>query len=154
VSELTLPPGGEWPHQSAGWAIIQISSGNGFWLQPNLNRELETGTVMALSPHAQGNLRSSQANGLTLHFFHVYPERLIGVMTLSEQRFFEAASSRENCSVKILPPLSPVVPMMKGLCASTNRDGAAIRLQLLQIFVEVFGDELERETHRPPAGCD
>lgn len=154
VRELTLPPGGEWSPRLAGWAIVRISAGSGYWLQPGSNRDLENETVFALSPHVQGSIRASQLSGLSLHFFRVYPERLIGLMTLSEQQFFETAALREDCPLKILPPSSTAASRMKELCAGNGKGGAAVRLRLLQIFVEVFGDELEREVPKPLATSD
>lgn len=145
LREVTVPPGGEWSPRLPAWGIIQISSGIGYWLHPKLNRDLETGTVLAHAPNVQGSIRASQLGGLSLHSFLVYPERLVGLMTLSEQRFFEAAAFKEGILPQFLPPSSPVASKMKELCAARNGSGAAIRLQLLQLFFEVFGNELEQE---------
>jgi len=154
LTELTLPPGAEWSPRSAGWAVIQIGSGGGFWLQPKENRELETGTVLAVSPQTQGSIRASQIGSLSLQFFHVCPERLTGVLTLNEQRFFETASTREDYPVRILAATSPATALMAGVCGRKNQIGAPARLQLLQIFVELFGAELERGGFEPLPAAD
>ena len=154
VSELTLPPGGEWSPRQPGWVIIQIASGNGYWLHPQSNRDLEAGTVLALGLNLQGSIRASQVRGVSLRHFVVYPERLIGLMTLKEQRFLESAAFREELSIQILPPSSATASRMKELCGGTGARGAAFRLQLLQLFIGIFGHELEQEVRKPEAISD
>ena len=82
------------------------------------------------------------------------PERLTGLITLSEQRFVQAAASNEKFSLRILPPHSPVAMNMKGQCANRTGSGCLFRLQLLQLFIEVFGNELKQEVSRPEANSD
>jgi len=154
LSELTLPPGAEWAPRLTGWAVIHISSAGGFWLHPKLNRELEPGTLLAVSPQSLGSIRASQIGVLSLQFFHVCPERLTGIMTLNEQRFFETASTREESPMRILAPNSATTTLMAGVCARRDQGGTSVRLQLLQIFVELFGDELERGGGDTPPPID
>src|SRR5262245_14782 len=154
LSELVLPPGQEWSPQFAGWITIQISSGNGYWLRQGANRELETGTVLVLAPQSQGQIRASQVNGLSLHFFQVYPRRLVELMTLDEQRVFDPISPRQEPLIKIVAPPNSIVERMKEACASSSRKGVATRLQLLQIFFEVFADKLKAEGHKPQPASD
>jgi len=75
VREVSLPPGGEWTPRSSGWSLVQIGSGNGYWLHRQLNHELEAGTVLLLSTRVPGSIRASQLGGLSLYSFNVQPER-------------------------------------------------------------------------------
>jgi AraC-like DNA-binding protein len=154
VRELTLLPGGEWTPQMPGWTMIQVGSGNGYWLQPQRNQDLETGTVLVRAPHVQGSIRASQLSGLSLQIFLVDPERLNGLITLSEQRSLAAAEFRVGFSLQILPPRSPVAVRMREVLAARNQSGTLFRLQLLQLFVEAFGKELEQEAPLPEAPSD
>jgi len=149
VGELSLLPGAEWTPGLPGWSMILVASGSGYWLHPKFNRELATGTVLLRSPREQGSVRASQLGGLSLYYFMVDPERLIGLITLGEQRLFETAQFREELSLRILPPHDPVASRMQELCASRNRSGTLFRLQLIQLFLEPFRSELEQETPHP-----
>ena len=154
ISEMPLPPGEEWTPGLAGWSLIQVGSGNGYWIGPQANRELPAGTVILLAPEVTGSLRASQLGGLSLCFFTIVPKRLTGLLTLGEQTFFETAASREELSFQAIPPPAPVAGKMKELCAIRNQGGLWYRLQLLQLFMEIFRDELDEGTAEPGAMLD
>lgn len=143
VRQLTLPPGGEWAPHFPAWIILQITSGNGYWLHPETCRALETGTVIAATPQVVGSIRASQMGELTLHFFRVCPERLIEMLTLGEQRYFETAALRRDALPPILPPSSPIAAELRELNAGPG--GALQRLQLLHLFLRVFEPKPEPE---------
>jgi AraC-like DNA-binding protein len=144
VREYSIPPKGEWMPRLAGWSLIQVRQGTGYYLQPELNRELETGAVLLMARDVPGNIRASQLGTLSLTSFSVLPARLMGLITLSEQDFLEAAASRKESCLQIFPANSSVAIKMSELGANRNRDGLSFRLKLLQLFVETFGNELER----------
>jgi AraC-like DNA-binding protein len=154
LNEAALQPGEEWRPCSPGWALIRIASGTGYWLHPRLNQELATGAVLMLAEAAQGSIRASQLGGVSLHFFHVAPQRLTGLATFSEQRFFETAGLREDLAMRYFQPESPVAAKLNELCAHRNGNGLPFRLQLLQLFVEVIGPELKAQTTKPEAPVD
>ena len=145
VGEISLLPGGEWMPRFPGWSLILVGSGSGYWLHKESNQEVQPGTVLVITAHARGSIRASQLGGLSLFFFPVQPERLTGLITLNEQRVFETAASRKELSLQILAPDTPVASRMRNLYAGVTRTGPAFRLQLLQLFIEVFGSELTRE---------
>jgi AraC-like DNA-binding protein len=152
VRELFLPQEVEWAPRFPGWSLCQVGSGRGYWLHPQLNQELESGTVLLLSAQAPGTIRASQlGGGLSLFFFNVEPDRLTGLIALSEQLVFSTAAVRERVPLQILPPHSPVATKMKELCVDPNRSGCLFRLQLLQLFIEAFGNELKLEESGPEA---
>ena len=151
LSEFSLRPGAEWTPRSAGWTVIQVSDGTGYCLQPDLNQELETGSMLIITGDTAGVIRASNLGNLSLHSFNVMPARLTGLLTLSEQSFFQMAAARKDLSLKIVPPLHPVALRMKELCAGGNKAGLLFRLNLFQLFVEVFSKELDQPTDAPAA---
>jgi AraC-like DNA-binding protein len=146
VRELFLSPEREWVPRLSGWSLYQVISGSGYWLHPQTNHELQAGAVLFLSSRAQGSIRASRlGTGMSLQYFNVEPERLSGMITLAEKAFFEAAAANEKHPLQIHPPESPAAARMMGLRGASNRNGCGFRLQLLQIFIEIFGKELQRE---------
>ena len=137
-----MRPGTEWTPRRATWTLIQVTEGAGYCLQPELNRELETGGLLLITGEMQGVIRASNLGPLSLHLYTVMPTRLIGLLTLSEQSFFQAATSRNNLS--ILPAAHPAAVQMKELCASGSKTGLLFRVKLFQLFVELFNKELEQ----------
>ena len=77
LEEACLPPGEEWVPGKGVWVLIQVSSGSGYSLQPQLKRGLEAGMVLLVTPDFQGAFRASQLGELRLNFIPVEPERLI-----------------------------------------------------------------------------
>jgi AraC-like DNA-binding protein len=143
IREVCLPPGGEWTPRWSGWTLIQIGSGNGYWLHRQLNHELEAGTVLLLSPQVRGSIRASQLGGLSLYSFNVQPERLTGVITLSEQSILQKTASREEFSPKVFDPGSAPATKWKELRAGQRQGGLLFRLQLLQLFAGSMGREMD-----------
>jgi len=143
VSEFSVPPGEDWLPKSPGWSLVQVRSGTGYWLQAQFSRELEAGMVLLVAAHVPGSIRASQLGALSLYSFSVIPARLTGLVTLGEQNLFKMALSRKESSLQILSSHHPVAVKMRELYASRNLRGLLFRLNLLQLFVEVFGDELK-----------
>src|SRR5271168_536487 len=92
IREFCIPQSEEWTPRAAGWSVIQIRRGTGYYLQPQRNRELEAGAVLLTAGGAQGSLRASQLGELCLNSFSVMPTRLAGLITLSEQNSLELAA--------------------------------------------------------------
>jgi AraC-like DNA-binding protein len=142
IREYSIPAGGEWVSRFTGWSVIQIASGTGYCLHPQLNQELETGTVVLMAHGVSGTIRASRLGDLSLRAFSVMPGHLTGLIALPEQNFLAADRGGTENSIQILPPDSPVAAKMSGLLAGRNRDGLLLRLKLLQLFVEIVGDDL------------
>jgi AraC-like DNA-binding protein len=153
MREVCLRPGTEWAPRFVGWTLIHVSEGVGYCLQPESNQELETGAVLLITGETPGIIRASHLGPLTLRSFSVMPARLVGLLTLSEQSFFQAAALRKDLSLKIVPPHDPVAVRMKDLAASGNKVGLLFRLKLFELFVEVFSAELDQPIDRR-AACD
>jgi AraC-like DNA-binding protein len=145
VNEASLPPGAEWMPKRSGWTLIQIATGSGYWLGPRMNQDLRPGAVLVVSVHTAGAIRASRLNGLQLNFFPVDLERLSGLITLAEQRSIEAAAARAEFAVRIFFPEDPIATRMKAACAGQSRQRSLSRLQLLQLFIEIFDSEMKEE---------
>ena len=144
IREFSVPAGGEWVSQLAGWSVLQIRKGDGYHLLPQTNQVLETGSVLLVADGAKGRIRASQLSELSFHAFSVIPARLTGLITLFEQGSLDLAMSKKEHFIRILPPHSPVAVKMRELHAEQNREGLQFRLKLLQIFVEMIGNDLEQ----------
>src|SRR5262249_29015571 len=130
------------------------ASGSGYWLGPRTNQDLKSGTVLLLSAFAPGCILASSVGELQLLFFPVNPERLTGLITLGEQRCLQAAAVREEFSIRIFPPDSSISTRMKHLCAARSDGGSLPRLQLLQLFIEMFGAEVKCDLPEPAISPD
>ena len=151
--ELPIPAGGEWTMRLTGWSVIQVRNGTGYYLQPQMNQELEAGSVLLIAGGAKGIIRASQLGNLTLFAFSVMPSRLTGLMTLTEQSILAKVASKKEEAVKIILPGSPAAMKLEQLHTSQKRAGLSFRLQLLSVFVEIVGHELEQETPADETPC-
>jgi AraC-like DNA-binding protein len=143
IKDFTLRPGQEWIPQSLSWSLIQVDQGSGYWLDGRTPFELNAGTVVLMGHTVQGKIRASQLGEMSLHFFHVEAELLTGLATLGEQRFFDAAARRRDQALHVLPAHHPVATRFKNLCASRDGNSLSFRLELLHLFVDVFGRDYE-----------
>lgn len=147
VNELALQPGGEWSPQLPGWLVIHVTSGVGYWLHPRLNWELQMGAIMLLSDQAQGCIRASQVGELRLRFFRIEPGKLIGLVSLADQALLQNAARDEKLSMRVLSPNAQVADRLRELSPEKARNTLPVRVQLLQLFLELFGAEF----HQPQA---
>ncbi|HLX69678.1 MAG TPA: helix-turn-helix transcriptional regulator [Verrucomicrobiae bacterium] len=145
VRETSLPAGAEWSPQFPNWLMIQIEAGTGYWIHTRQNLKLERGTVLVLSPDSDGLILASQVGSLSVCFFGIDPMRLMGLMTMAEQTFFRAAARQQEFSARVLAPEEPLALKLQEAFRDRRQVGSLLRLQLLQIFMAAFGDELSRE---------
>jgi AraC-like DNA-binding protein len=141
IREFSIPAGGEWSAPLTEWSVIRVG-GAGYYLQPQVNQELEAGSVILIPGGVKGSIRASLLGALSAHAFSVTPARLTGLITLIEQRQLEMAASRQENAVQIFSGTSPAAAKMKELQAGKKRDGLLFRLKLLEFFVELAGPEL------------
>jgi AraC-like DNA-binding protein len=147
INELTLPPGGEWSPQLPGWMVIHVSSGVGYWLHPRSNRELATGAVVLLSDQIRGCVRASQVAELRLHFFRMEPRKLTGLVSMADQTLMQNAAGDEILSLRVLPPNARFSDKLRELGSEQAGNNFPARVQLLQLFLDVFGGNFQQ----PPA---
>ena len=154
LREFSLPPSAEWMPRAACWSLIQVKEGAGYYLEAAMNRELETGAVLVTAGGASGSIRASQLGGLTLRWFSVIPARLTGLLALGEQRFFEATTADRPFSAQVIPARQRVSMRMNELSGDRAGAGLLLRLRLLELFVELFENELEQVAPAAPKPSD
>jgi AraC-like DNA-binding protein len=153
LREISLRPGAEWAPIWASWTLIHVTEGAGYCLQPDSNHDLENGSVLLINGEMPGVIRASNLSPLTLHTFTVMPTRLTGLLTLSEQSFFQSANARKEPGLKIFAPSHPVAARLKEMCGGGNPAALPFRLKLFQLFVEIFTKDLDQPTS-PTAATD
>lgn len=144
IREFLILPGNEWRPKSSRWSVIQIKNGTGYCLQAQGSTELGPGAVILAAGQAEGSIRASQLGKLSFYAFNVMPARLTGLITLGEQELLNTAAARKESAFQILPPENPRAAKMRELYAGRKSDGLSFRLNLLQLFVEMVGAELEQ----------
>ena len=144
---MALLPGGEWSPQLPGWLVIHVSSGVGYWLHPRRNWELEPGAVVLLSDQTRGCVRASEMGELRLHYFRMDPRKLTGLVSLTDQTRLQEAAGDEKLSLRILLPNAQCSDKFRKLGSDNARNTFPARVQLLQLFLEVFGGDFQK----PPA---
>lgn len=142
LREFSVPAGGVWSPPWAGWLVIKVGRGAGYYLGQQAKQELDPGSLLLLPPLAKGSIRASQLGELSSAAFNVLPARLTGLISLVEQRQLELAVARQADAVRIFSPASPEAASMEALQAGNGPGGLRFRLDLLQFFVELVGSEL------------
>jgi AraC-like DNA-binding protein len=153
LRETALAPGAEWNPEPSEWTLIQVSAGDGYWLDVQGNQELQAGAVLLLSEQARGVIRASCLGRMLLQWAALKSERLTGVLSLEEQRSISAAARKEEFALKIFPAQSGTASKMREICASRNRAGLPFRLRVLELFADILSESLEMES-APAAAAD
>jgi len=147
IKETVLPPGNEWLVRSPGWSFLHVTSGAGYWLHPRTNHDLITGSVLVISDQAKGVIRASQLAPVTIHHFRLQPERLTGLVTFGEQQFLQRAAAQDRLAARLFAPSATIALKFKELCENLNGGTSlALRLDLMNLFIQVFGEELMNQT--------
>jgi AraC-like DNA-binding protein len=151
---MRLPPSVEWIPSFPAWSFIQVRSGISYWQQGTGVRELAEGVALVLTGETRGGLRASQLGEVTVSYFCLDPGRLTGLLSLSEQHSLKRAAGGERVPFRILAADHPVSERFKGLCLNRNGGNLSARLQLLQLFVDVFNCEIGGEPAEPAGERD
>jgi len=109
-----------------------------------MSRELQTGAVVLLSDQAPGYVRASQVGELRLHFYRVEPRKLIGLVSMADQALMQNAAGDEKLSLRVLPPNAQFSDRFRELSSEKVRNSFPARVQLLQLFLEVFGGNFQQ----------
>lgn len=148
-----MSPGSEWAPRMPGWSVIHVRDGDAYWLSTRLNKELAPGSILVLARQTEGAIRASHLSTVSLHFFRVDIKRLTGLITLSEQHFFETAAAPKEPFGRFFAPTTQQATGFSELLVHRGWDSLPFRVQLLQFFVQLFRTELpqgSRGVNGPP----
>ena len=154
VSEISLRQGTEWVPPSLGWCFVHVTRGVGYWLHPKGNHELATGAAVLFSDRIQGTIRASQVADVLIQYFKLQPERLTGLLTLSEQQFLQNAAAVESQAIRIFRTNDALAEHFRKACETAKENNFRQRLQLLDLFVHAFGNELPQRIAGPGPAMD
>jgi len=149
ISEARMPKGGEWRPHFRGWCLLYIGSGISYWQDQDGTREIPAGSTLALCAKARGALRASQLNEVSLTYFCVETEKLLGLLSLPEQHFLKQTAGGKNLTVRVLPPESIISDRFKNLRSNPGVSASSMRLRLLQLFMDLFEFEIDQEAVAP-----
>jgi AraC-like DNA-binding protein len=107
-----------------------------------------------MSDSVHGRVRASQLGEMQLHCFRVEPARLIGLISVVEQRLLDCAAAGEATCLRFLAPNEPVALRLHAMCAERKDEDVAFRVQLLGLFFEAFGQDLKRQASAVESRAD
>ena len=82
-----------------------------------------------------------------MQFFRVDPRKLTGLLSLADQTLLQNAAGEEKSSLRVLPPSAQFSDKFRNLSSENVRRSFPARVQMLQLFIEVFGGNFQQ----PPA---
>jgi hemolysin activation/secretion protein/AraC-like DNA-binding protein len=133
LQEMSLRPSGEWTPGGC-WTVVRVAEGAGYGLQTGAAREFNAGDMAVAGPNAGVIFRASQLGVLKLEYFQVLPQCLNGLLTVTEWRQLEDASSEVTTRLQYFAANDPAAQKFTRLSAQLPRDGLAARSALLQLW--------------------
>jgi hemolysin activation/secretion protein len=133
LQELILRPSGEWT-PAGGWTVVRVAGGAGYCLQAGMAREVNAGDAVMVGPHAAAIIRASQLGLLKLEYFLILPQYLNGLLTVTEWRQLEDASSQAATRLLYFAAADPMAQKFTRMVAQSPRDGLAVRSMFLQLW--------------------
>lgn len=113
---------------------MRAAEGAGYCLQTGAAKEFNVGDMVVVGPNAAVIFRASQLGVLKLEYFHVLPQCLNGLLTVTEWRQLEDASSEVTTRLQYFAASDPTAQKFARLAAQSQRDGLAARSALLQLW--------------------
>ena len=87
---------------------------------------------------------------MNCHYFNVKPERLTGLITLGDQHVLQNVARQDRSALRVIPQTDPLCQRFHQLNENRNGNNFPLRLQLLDIFIRTFGDELINHNQETP----
>ena len=143
VKHVSLPPAGEWKPEMPGWVFAQMAAGQAYAMHAQKNQQLETGCVVAFPWLNRGYIRASQLDWASMHFFHVEPERLGGLVTLGEQQLLRNVATSNHSPPRVFPADHPVSEKFRDSSKNPSICSLSARLRMLEIFTDALGENLK-----------
>lgn len=154
VTEVVLPPTGEWLPKLSGWSFIQLAAGAGYWMNSKGVLELSEGAVLVLSPTAKGCIRASQIGQVVMQMFSFIPERMTGLLSLREKDYLRTVAGQAQYAVRYYPPTESLAERFQQLFRDKNSTYFTVRLSMIQLFNEALGKELKLPVVEPASASD
>ena len=143
LHNTSVSPGTEWSPEQPGLALCRTVDG-GYLLGRNLARELSPGAVVLVANATGVRFRASQLQAMGLQHFHIRPEMLSGVLTLSEQRVLEGIAAHIEKAPRFFEATHPLTPAFAELCAQPKPVNELVaRALLLRLAGLSFGTEFQ-----------
>jgi AraC-like DNA-binding protein len=131
LQEVNLRPSGEWTAPVAGWTVVRVADGVGYWLQGGGGREIKAGDGFAAAGSSRLLLRASQLGPLKLQFYGVRPEYLI---TIAEGHQLEQVVKTAVAQIIPFAATDGIGQKFTRLAGQTQRESLATRSALLQLW--------------------
>jgi AraC-like DNA-binding protein len=149
MEETRLQPGQEWLEPAGVWRFLRVDNGAAYWLGKPNTRSVTEGELLIIPPAAQGVVRASQLNEVSLHVFSFAPDGLWGLFSLEERHNFERGNRPGQ--LWFLPSTHPATRRFAALAAACEvNPGLSQRAEALGIVAEVFDHEIA-PCHPPPS---
>lgn len=143
LDRVELSASSEWAAEFPGWCILQIKTGQGYWLGAREPQALNTGDLVALLPLREGAFRASSLGSVTLDYFRFSPDLVSGLLAPAERDQLESLSRQSALAIRHLPATSPAAHRFSSLQApSPHHAGLHQKAVLIEIIATVFEQEL------------
>src|SRR5262245_13258395 len=152
LETVELAPSAEWSPTFAGWCLLGIESGQGYWMGEAGPRPLGAGEMVILSPLREGVFRASQIGPVSLKFFRFSPELLEGLLTPTEREKFHKLALQPRYATNILLADSQAARAFSAVAPSRSNGNALLaRTELARILALAFAREMTHPVPSPTA---
>lgn len=86
LMEVLLSPAGEWKPAAGCWTTARAAAGFGYCFRMGTALDFKTGDALIVGPNSEVTVRASQLGEVRLQYFRLVPERLNGLITVTEWR--------------------------------------------------------------------
>jgi AraC-like DNA-binding protein len=144
-----LAPSAEWSPAFAGWCVLGVVAGQGYWMGESGPSALWAGDMAILSPLREGLFRASQIGPVSLKYFRFSPELLDGLLTPTEREKFHKLALQPQYAASILAANTQAARAFSSIAPSASNGNALLaRTELARILALAFAREL---THPVPS---
>ena len=149
LEALELAPSAEWSPAFAGWCVLGVVAGQGYWIGEAGPRALGAGDMATLSPLREGTFRASQIGPVSLQYFRFSPELLDGLLTPTEREKFHKLALQPRYAASILAADTQAARAFSAIAPlASNGNALLARTELARMLALAFAREM---THPVPS---
>jgi AraC-like DNA-binding protein len=141
LKEFRLGAGQEWMVAGEGWGFVHINDGAGYWREAPTVQELMKGDVLVVPCCSSGSLLASRIGELSVSFFEVHPDMLLGILSLAECQRLRCMTGNPQSLPRRYGSAEPFSRTFSTLCGSSKQDTLEVRMEMLRLFAEAFKEE-------------